>query len=804
MKKKKLYLLTTILVSFIVISTFSLNAYLTWKQLLNDKYDTVTAIATLLDENLEGTYADQLSNDGSPSELTIKDLNQKLQPFVDRIINSYPDIGAGYYVKELNSIIAFGPNFNEEGLRDISSESLARTVYKTKKPYEFHNYSQTRDGFVFANISPIIRDGEVIGHVWVNILVEDVYSVFLNDIGKKIGILIIMVIIALAGTRVIVNQYTKNLRDFRKRVKNLTLSKQGAPKFPKELMEVYNDVVASRSALEDSEKRFRDIATAFNEYIWEIDKNGNYTFLSDRVTSLLGYEPAELIGKNKFDYLILDEHTEALMKQFKQHMILETPFQDIEYCTHKKNGDRVCLSTTGLPIFDKTNQLIGFRGATRDITIQKQHVEAINYLAYYNPLTKLPNRTSLTKDIDELILNAEQFSILFIDLDQFKRVNDALGHSMGDELLKALANRLTKSVQPGDKVFHFGSDEFIILLKNFTKIEELNIRSQNIFNYVSTPFQLNDQTLFITLSMGISIYPLHGNNIESLIKKADIAMYKAKEIGQKTVSLYTKELENSATERFEISNALNEALNKQQFFLNYQPQVHLETKKIIGVEALIRWHHPKKGIIPPVKFIPVAEDTGLIIQLGNWILRQACLDRKQWLDQGIEDIRVAVNISIKQFQQDGFVDMVKNILHETGLDPKYLELEITESVAMTDPKVVIKKLQLLKDNNIFISIDDFGMGYSSLNYLKDLPIHQLKVDRAFIQYIAQKKDFAIVRSIISIAQSLELSVIAEGVETEEQVAILKGFNYPHTYAQGFLYYKSLLQHDLLTVLKSEL
>lgn len=804
MKKKKLYLLTTILVSFIVISTFSLNAYLTWKQLQNDKYDTVIAIATLLDENLEGTYADQLSNDGSPSELTIKDLNQKLQPFVDRIINSYPDVGAGYYVKELNSIIAFGPNFNEEGLRDISSESLARTVYKTKKPYEFHNYSQTRDGFVFANISPIIRDGEVIGHVWVNILVEDVYSVFLNDIGKKIGILIIMVIIALAGTRVIVNQYTKNLRDFRKRVKNLTLSKQGAPKFPKELMEVYNDVVASRSALEDSEKRFRDIATAFNEYIWEIDKNGNYTFLSDRVTSLLGYEPAELIGKNKFDYLILDEHTEALMKQFKQHMILETPFQDIEYCTHKKNGDRVCLSTTGLPIFDKTNQLIGFRGATRDITIQKQHVEAINYLAYYNPLTKLPNRTSLTKDIDELILNAEQFSILFIDLDQFKRVNDALGHSMGDELLKALANRLTKSVQPGDKVFHFGSDEFIILLKNFTKIEELNIRSQNIFNYVSTPFQLNDQTLFITLSMGISIYPLHGNNIESLIKKADIAMYKAKEIGQKTVSLYTKELENSATERFEISNALNEALNKQQFFLNYQPQVHLETKKIIGVEALIRWHHPKKGIIPPVKFIPVAEDTGLIIQLGNWILRQACLDRKQWLDQGIEDIRVAVNISIKQFQQDGFVDMVKNILHETGLDPKYLELEITESVAMTDPKVVIKKLQLLKDNNIFISIDDFGMGYSSLNYLKDLPIHQLKVDRAFIQYIAQKKDFAIVRSIISIAQSLELSVIAEGVETEEQVAILKGFNYPHTYAQGFLYYKSLLQHDLLTVLKSEL
>lgn len=798
--KRKIYLFTTILVSFTIIAVLALSTYTLWKQMLNDKYEEATSIAILLDQSLEGTFDDQLKKGNSSSELTIKELNKRLQPIVNRITKSYPGLGAGFYVKDLHSIVAFGPEFNEDGLKDISTDSLARKVYETKKPYKFHNYSQTRDGIVVANIRPIIRNGEVIGHVWGNVLVDDVYTFFLKDIDKIIGIFLVMLIIAFVGSGVITNQYIKNLRDFRKRVKHLDLNKQQVPKFSVELMEVYNEVVSSRNALVESEKRFRDIVTAFDEFVWEVDINGTYTFLSERVTSHLGYEPAELIGK-KASETILDEDKEKMIQIFKEHVMNETPFRDLEYRKKKKNGKSVYLSTTSLPIFGDEGQLIGFRGATRNITIQKQHEAEIQYLAYYDQLTDLPNRSLLRKNIDKLIHNNKQFAILFIDFDQFKKVNDSLGHSAGDELLKILSSRLKECIQTNDMVFRFGGDEFIVLLKDFANLEELKIRSQSIMDHVSNPIQLLEMQLFTTLSIGISIHPIHGNNIESLIKNADMAMYKAKGNGRKQFTLYSEDLGNYVTESFELANEMNEAINKDQFLLNYQPQVNLDTGKIIGVEALIRWHHPQKGVISPAKFIPVAEETGLIIPLGKWILKKACLDRKHWLNQGVKDIRVAVNISIIQFQQEDFVDSVKHILNETGLDPQFLELEITESVAMNNPEDVINKLQDLKDNNISISIDDFGMGYSSLNYLKKLPINQLKVDRSFIQDLLETSDYAIVQSIISMAQSLYLSVVAEGVEYPNQASILKNLNC-HI-AQGFLYYKPMMETELIDILKDK-
>lgn len=798
--KRKIYFLTTSLVAFTIMAVLFLSTYTVWKNMLNNKYEEASSIAKLLDESLEETYNSQLNNSKVSNEQKIKELNQKLQPIVDRITNSYPGFGSGYYVKDLDSIVAFGPNFNEDGLKDISADSLARTVYKTKKTYEFYSYSQTRDGIVVASIHPIIRNGEVIGHVWGNVLLDDVFTLFLKDIDKVILIVVLMLLIAFAGSNMITNQYFKDLRDFRKRVKNLDLNQQKAPRLPLELMEVYNEVVSSRNALMESEKRFRDVVTAFDEFVWEVDINGHYTFLSDRVTSILGYKPDELIGKTTFDNMCYEDK-EKVKQIFERHVTSETAFRDLEYRKKKKNGETVYLSTTSLPIFGEEEQVIGFRGATRNISIKKQQEAEIQYLAYYDQLTDLPNRYLLRKEIDELVHHELPFAIFFVDLDQFKKINDSLGHSVGDELLQILSNRLKACTGLDGQIFRFGGDEFIILLKDSTNIKELEIKSQCIIDHVSKPIQLNGRKLFITLSIGISIYPTHGDNIESLIKNADIAMYKSKINGRKKITLYNEVLGTDITESFELANEMYEAIHNNQFLLNYQPQVNIETGKIVGVEALIRWYHPTKGMISPDKFIPISEETGKIIELGKWVLKRACIDRKNWLDKGIDDIRVAVNISTVQFHQDDFVDCVKNILDETGLDPKFLELEITESVAMNNPEEVIKKLRDLKETNIFISIDDFGMGYSSLNYLKKFPIHQLKVDKSFVQDIVETNDYAIVQSIVSMAQSMCLSVVAEGVEYPDQVSILK--NLECYIAQGFLYYKPMKENELINVLTSK-
>lgn len=795
--KTKIYLLTTVLVSCTVLFALCFSTYSMWVNTKEEKFKEVASISKLLDEHLEGTYLSQLPEG---AELSTEALNKELQPLIEKITASYPGYGSGYYVKELNSIVAFGPDFKEEGLIDISPESLARTVYETKEPYQFHNYSQTRDGLVVANIRPIIRDGEVIGHVWGNVLIDDLKSMFLNELNSILVIYIMMLVIAILGSNIIVKQYIRNLKVFKERVKNLDLSYEDSPKFTEELMSVYNEVVSSRKALVESEKRFRDVVTAFDEFVWEIDLNGTYTYLSDRVISILGYTPEELIGTKTYE-LIPSEQVQSIQEIVKHHKEEKTAFRNLEYKKVKKDGGIVYLSSSSVPLFNDQNELIGYRGATRDISIQKMHEARVQNLAYYDQLTSLPNRTSLIKDVTNYISNKVPFALIFIDIDQFKTVNDSLGHTMGDELLKVFATRIKQSVHKYSTVYRFGGDEFIIILKYFDGIDHLKQRLTEIMQQVTIPIQLDDRQLFNSISMGASIYPEHGLNYETLIKNADLAMYKAKENGRKQFVIYEELYEDFVNERFELTNDLNKALLQNEFLLNYQPQIELNSHKIIGIEALIRWHHPKKGLISPAKFIPMAEETSLIIEIGKWILKRACLDRKAWLEKGIKDIRVAVNISIIQFQQENFVQCVLDILEETGLDPRYLELEITESIAMCHPGDVIQKLTQLKEHNIFISIDDFGTGYSSLNYLRELPIDQLKVDRTFIRDITENNDLAIVQSIIALAQSLNLSVVAEGVENNEQAEILKQFQYP--YAQGFLYYKPMSFEDLVSVFEKQ-
>ncbi|TSI02579.1 EAL domain-containing protein [Lysinibacillus sp. BW-2-10] len=795
--KLKIYLLTTSLVLFTAIILIILSVNSLWSHIEEEKFQEVSSLALLLDENIEGTYDDLVKKNGE-NGVTTEALNTELQPFIDKITTAYPGYGTGYYVKELNSIVAFGPNFNKDGLKDISADSSARIVYKTKEPYQFQNYSQTRDGIVLANIRPIIRDGEVIGHVWGNVLVEDMNSLFITELKKGIGLLIIIMLIALLGSNLITRQYIRNLKNFRERVKSIDLNQQQAPKFAAELMEVYDEVVSSRVALIESEQRFRDVANAFEEFVWETDTKGNYLYLSERATNILGYEPHELIGRNTVEDVIKEDQ-ELIRKTLEIHSKEKTGFRNLEYRKMTKFGNVVYLSTNCVPIFNSNQEFIGFRGAARDISTKKKAEQRIQYLAHYDYLTNLPNRASLEKEINKLIEQDKPFAILFIDVDHFKTINDSLGHTMGDDLLRIIGERLIESIQQTDQVYRFGGDEFIIVMQNFQHADEIKIRTQKIVNNMAKPLLLNDQPLFTSISVGISKYPTHGNDYEALIKNADMAMYTAKENGRKQYIIYADEFGENVYEKFEITNDFYDALDKEQFKLNYQPQVDLHSGKIVGVEALIRWQHPTKGVISPAKFIPVAEETGLIIPLGSWILRKACLDRKQWLEAGIQDIRVAVNISMKQFQQENFVETVLSILEETGLDPTYLELEITESIAMNKHQDVIKKLTLLREKQIYVSIDDFGTGYSSLSYLKELPINQLKVDQSFVQGI-DHGNYQILQSIITLAQAMQLSVVAEGVETEKQAQRLKEFKC--SIAQGYLYYKPMPVEDLLPVLKS--
>lgn len=791
--KKKVYWLTILLVSFTIIAAFLSNFYFTWQRVLDDRYKETTAIAQLLDDSFENLLTQPPDSTRTTDE-QITQINEQLQPYVQTILTSFPNFGAGYYMKDLKAIVAFGPEFNEEGLIDIRPTSDARTVYETKEPLRFYNYSQTRNSYVVATIYPMIRDGEVIGHSWANVAVDDLLAFLKKDLYLMLITLFFMLVIAILGSNLITKQYIKQLREFRQHVRQASKTKKLSSKFPQELQDIYEDVVTDRETLVESEKRFRDVVTAFDEFVWEIDLQGNYTYLSSRVESIIGYDAQQLIGTNTFGAMH-PPYNKALFALFGACVKEQKPFRNLHYTKQTANGETIHLSSNGLPIFNEEQLLIGYRGATRDVSIEKQHEQHIHSLAYFDQLTQLPNRTMLMDEINKHIEAQQPFAILFLDLDQFKQVNDSLSHTAGDELLKITASRLITSLVEDDQLFRFGGDEFIMMLTNFNSTCDLAPRIERIVDTLGQPLTIEGIQLFNTGSIGISVYPQHGETAEVLIKNADMAMYQSKENGRNQATFYTPAFESDVTESFALANELKEALGTNQFVLNYQPQVDLYSGEIVGVEALIRWYHPTRGFIPPDKFIRIAEEHGHILALGKWILHQACLDRKKWLDAGLGHFRVAVNISIKQFEQADFVELVLNKLEKTGLTAQYLELEITEGIAMAEPEIVIEKLKRLKEHNIYISIDDFGMGYSSLNYLKRLPINQLKIDRAFVKDIEQKNDYAIVQSIISMAQSLDLEVVAEGVETEQQAEILRSLHCG--IAQGYHYYKPMAEKDLV-------
>ncbi len=438
-----------------------------------------------------------------------------------------------------------------------------------------------------------------------------------------------------------------------------------------------------------------------------------------------------------------------------------------------------------------------------DITQRKLAEERLTFLAHHDGLTDLPNRPLFMDRLNQALARVKWHqrlvAVLFLDLDHFKRINDSLGHDMGDLLLKAVAERLSSCVRAGDTVARIGGDEFTIVLADVAQAEDVPKVGQKIIDTISRPFSLMGQEFFITISMGISIFPNDGQDAQILVKNAYAAMYRAKEQGRNHYQYYSPAMNVRTLERLALESNLRHALARKELLLYYQPRVDLETGRITGVEALLRWQYPDLGLVSPSQFVPLAEETGLIIPIGEWVLRTACAQNKLWQSMGLSPVRVAVNLSARQFEQRNLVETIGRVIKETGLDPNYLELELTEGLIMKNPEITIATLRSLHEMGIQVSIDDFGTGYSSLSYLKRFPIHALKIDQSFVRDIIIDPDgTVIVTAIILLAHSLKLKVIAEGVETQDQLDFVRSLKCHEI--QGYFFSKPLPSEEMTRLL----
>lgn len=514
--------------------------------------------------------------------------------------------------------------------------------------------------------------------------------------------------------------------------------------------------------------------------VWKL--NGILVKFNNYAEKITGFTEKEVLGE-KWRNTIADQNLESEMVKFFDKLLNKDPFydSDLEGKFLCKNGSYIDILWSNYFMYDQKGDPEYIVGMGMNITAQKR-----------DELTNLPNRASINNKTSLEILKANQkgkkLAVLYMDLDNFKAINDTLGHSAGNILLKEIGNRLKGVIIDTKNLARLGGDEFAFLFPYKDALEEVSAFADKIINIVNQPVIIAEKELYITASIGIAIYKEHGNNFEDLTKNADTAMYYAKELGRNRYCFFTKELNERVVEKSELANSLRYAIKNNEFKVFYQPQINIRTGEVDGVEALVRWFHPKKGMISPFKFIPVAEDTGLIIPIGNIVLYEACRQNKQWQDLGYEPFRVAVNLSAKQFEQEYLVETIENILEETSLEPKWLELEITESTVMKDFDFSIKMLNRLREMGIHVSLDDFGTGYSSLNYLKRLPIDTLKIDKCFVDNIKlDLKDEIIAKAVIELAHNMGLEVVAEGVEHVDQLDFLKEQDCDKV--QGFLFSK---------------
>jgi diguanylate cyclase (GGDEF)-like protein/PAS domain S-box-containing protein len=476
----------------------------------------------------------------------------------------------------------------------------------------------------------------------------------------------------------------------------------------------------------------------------------------------------------------------------------------------RRDGHEAAIEDSAAPIHDRRGRVTGAVMVFHDVTTARALSLRMSYLARHDSLTDLPNRILLNDRLTQAITLAyrhqQKLALLYLDVDRFKHINDALGHAVGDRLLQSVAQRLFDCVRTSDTVSRQGGDEFVILLTETKQARDAAVIAEKILLALAAPHRIDQHELHLTASIGIVTYPDDGMDADTLMKNADFAMYHAKDFGRNNFQFFKADMNVRAIERQSLENGLRHALERHEFVLYYQPKMNLDTGSIIGVEALIRWRHPTRGLVSPAQFIPVAEECGFIVTIGRWVLREACCQARKWQKEGLPAMRIAINISAVELRAKGFVAYVRQILTETGLEARYLELELTETFLMQDSRSTAAVLRELKDMGIHLALDDFGTGYSSLSYVKRFPIDTLKIDQSFVRDLATDADDAsIVSAVISMGKSLHMRVVAEGVETQEQLEFLREHGCP--FGQGFYFsppvgakeFTQLLGHSVRSV-----
>lgn len=553
---------------------------------------------------------------------------------------------------------------------------------------------------------------------------------------------------------------------------------------------------ASERMLEESRYRYKSLFDHNPDLVCSFDLDGTFVTINPATEKLTGYSANQLMGR-ACSHLLAVGSMIGLVRYFVQAR--KGVSSSFELAIKHKRGSIVDLHIRLVPIVID-NQIVGVFAIGKDITEHKQAEETINHMAYHDALTDLPNRRLFTDQLITGMAQAERgnykLAVLFLDLDRFKYINDSLGYSFGDNLLQTVSVRLRQCIGANGTVARMGGDEFTVLLPVVTDENDVVQTAESIIEAINKPILIEGRECSVTTSIGISLFPDDGGDAQTLMMNADAAMYRSKETNRNTYEFFNPAMSKQASERLAVEQELRKALERNELLLMYQPQLNFELGQITGVEALVRWQHPTRGMVPPGEFIPLAEETGMIVPIGEWVLRTACRQNQAWQNAGYRPMRVAVNLSAYQFKQSNIVQKVDEILKETGLKPEYLELEITESIAIQDADHVIETLYELKRLGIQISIDDFGTGYSSLSYLRDFPINRLKIDKSFVNDIsAGDGDAVIAASIIAMARSLNLEVIAEGVETEKQFEFLRSKGCDEM--QGY-YFSKPLQAEIIT------
>ncbi len=558
-----------------------------------------------------------------------------------------------------------------------------------------------------------------------------------------------------------------------------------------------SDRKQTEKAMIEKEELLQLVLDNIPQYIFWKDRNSVYLGCNRNFAIIAGFNnPLEIVGKTDYDLPWKKEESDFFRECDARVMETDTPEYHIIEPLLQADGKQSWVNTNKIPLHDAQGNVVGILGTFEDITERQRVEEKIRYQAMHDLLTGLPNRTlfneQLSVSLTQSCNSQSMLAVMFLDLDRFNTINDTLGHAVGDRLLQEVAKRLSSCLRQNDILARWGGDEFTLLVSQTNSADEVAKIAQRILNVLKPAFNLEgysqacrSTSLHISSSIGITLYPQDGEDAETLLRNADAALHRAKQQGRNNFQFYTAAMNSQACELLVLENELHHALKRREFVVYYQPQVNTTTGEITGMEALVRWQHPKFGLVAPDKFIPLAEETGLIVPIGEWVLKTACAQNKAWQDGGLSPLRVAVNLSVRQFQQPLLLNIVSQTLQETGLSPQFLELEITETIAMHNVELTKAILSELHQMGVYLSIDDFGTGYCSLGYLKQFPLHTLKIDKSFVRDLAtDPQNAGIINAIMMLGRGFNLRVIAEGVETEAEKDCLRSFQCEEM--QGYL------------------